>query len=128
MRRHKAVARIFLFLSIVKFTFASVAQTRTMDGMRIDSVTGAEDMTEVSEALPEWLGRSSTAGHLHSRFDMAAAQSFKYPDGPDENKFFNKELNRKMKEYLVLGSIAGVFTGIANGIQKEILGTVSPNA
>lgn len=128
MRQHKAIARIFLYLSIVNFTFASVAQTRTMDEMRIDLVTEAEDMTEASKALPKWLGRSSTAGHLHSRFDMAAAQSFNYPDNPKENKFFSEELNRKLKEYLILGSIAGVFTGVANGIQKEVIGTVSPDA
>jgi hypothetical protein len=33
-----------------------------------------------------------------------------------------------MKDYAVLGVVAGSFTGIANGIQKEILGSVSPGA
>ena len=63
--------------------------------------------------------------------DIIGSTSFNNPPGdpsPDDKKFFNKELNRKMKEYLVLGAIAGVFTGVANGIQKQILGTVSPNA
>jgi hypothetical protein len=125
MRRHKAVARIFLLISIATFMFAGLAQTLTTDEMRVDLVTGAEG---VAEALPEWRGRPSTAGHLHSRFDMAAAQSFNYRDDPNDNKFFNKELNRKLKEYFVLGSIAGLFTGVANGIQKQIFGTVSPGA
>jgi hypothetical protein len=46
----------------------------------------------------------------------------------DEHKFFNAELKDKMKDYAVLGVVAGSFTGIANGIQKEILGSVSPGA
>ena len=135
MHRHKAVARIFLFLSIVNFTFAGVVRTRTMDETRVDLATGAEDVTEAperahtqSEELSELLGSPSTVEHLQSRFDIIPAQSFKYPEDKESNKFFNKELNRKLKEYLVLGSIAGVFTGVANGIQKEILGTVSPGA
>lgn len=140
MRRHKAVARIFLFLSIVNFTFASLAQTPipTMHEARIDLVTGAEGMAEVSEMahtqsgeLPELLGRPSTAGHLQSRLDIAPAPSFSDASlaaDAEKNKFFNKELNRRMKEYLVLGTIAGLFTGLANGMQKEIMGSVSPNA
>jgi hypothetical protein len=47
---------------------------------------------------------------------------------PEANKFFNEELNRKMKEYLVLGMVAGAFSGVANAIQKQIMGTVSPGA
>ena len=135
MRRHKAVARIFLFLFIVNFTFAGVVRTRTMDETRVDLVTGAEGVTEASErvhtqsgVLPGLLRSPSTTEHLQSRFDLIPAQSFNYPEDKESNKFFNKELNRKLKEYLVLGSIAGVFTGVANGIQKEILGTVSPGA
>jgi hypothetical protein len=79
--------------------------------------------------VAEWLGRPSTAEHLHSRFDMVSAQSFNEgslsadPEDPENKSFFNKELTRKMKEYLVLGAIAGVFTGVADGMQKEILGT-----
>ncbi|KAF8493951.1 hypothetical protein F5888DRAFT_700631 [Russula emetica] len=111
MRPYEAVARIFLFLSIVNFTFAGVAQARTMHEMRIDLMTGAEDVTEAlerghtqPEELPEWSGRPSTAGHLHSRMDPL------------------------LMEYLVLETIDGVFSGISNGVQDEIAGTVSPNA
>jgi hypothetical protein len=130
MRRHEALARIFLLLSIINFTFAGVARTPTMHEMRVDLVTGAEDVTEASERghtqseeLPELLSRPSTAGHLHSRLDPI-------PDAedPETKKFFNKELNRRMKEYLVLGLVAGVFVGISNGVQKEIFGTESPGA
>jgi hypothetical protein len=130
MRQHKVVARIFLFLSIANFTFAGVANTPTMHEMRVDLVTPAEDVTEASERghtqseeLPEWLGRPSTAGHLHSRLDPPAQAV-----DPDENKFFSKELIRKMKEYFILGSIAGTFIGVGNAIQKEDFGTVSPGA
>jgi hypothetical protein len=61
------------------------------------------------------------AGHLHSR-DIPGAED------PEAKKFFNNELNRKLKEYLILGAIAGIVTGFANGIQKQILGTLSPGA
>jgi len=136
MRRHKAVAGIFLFLSIVNFTFAGLAQAPAMHETSVDLVTGVEDVTEASERgytqseeLPDWLGRPSTAGHLDSR-DIIGPTSFNNRPGDpaEDGKFFNKELTRKMKEYLVLGAIAGVFTGIANGIQKQIFGTVSPGA
>jgi hypothetical protein len=141
MRRHKTIARILFFLSIVNFAFAGVAQTPAMHEMRVDLVTRAEDVTEASERghtqseeLPEWSGRPSTEGHLHSRRDIFPANSFNTktlftdPDDPEAKKFFNEELNRRLKEYLILGSIAGLFTGVTNGIQKEILGTVSPGA
>jgi len=132
MRQHKAVARIILFLSIVKFTFAGVAQTPTVQEVCVDLVTGAEERGHTQSELPEWLGRPSTAGHLHSRFDIISSQSFNHgstvPDDPEKAKFFNKELNRRMKEYFVLGAISGVFVGLAQGIQKQISGTVSPGA
>jgi hypothetical protein len=131
MRQHKAVARIFLFLSIVNFTFAGVAQTPTMDETRINLVTGAADVTEASERgytrseeSPERWGRLSTTGNLHSRVDPIVV-----PDAAaEEKKFFSKEMNRKLKEYLVLGSVAGVVLGVTNSIQKEIMGTLSPGA
>jgi hypothetical protein len=73
----------FLFLSIFNFTFAGLAQTTTMHEIVVDLVTGAEDVTEASERAhtpseesPGWLGRPSTAGHMHSRFDLIPAQSF----------------------------------------------------
>jgi len=137
MRRHKALARIFLFLSIVDFTFAGDAQIPMMDEMPVDLVTGADDVTVASETghtqsgvLPKLLGRPSmsTAGNLHSRQDVIPAQSFNHLEDPESKKFFNKELIRRMKEYLVLGAVAGLFTGVANGIQKQIAGTVSPGA
>jgi len=144
MRRHKAVARIFLFLSIVSFAFAGFAPQRTppMHEMRVDLVTAVEDAT-VTEAperghaqsgeLPELLGRPSTAGHLQSRIDIIPAASFSNHasidlDDLESKKFFNKELNRKLKEYFILGTIAGIVTGVANGVQKQYLGTVAPGA
>jgi hypothetical protein len=97
-----------------------------MHEMRVDLVAGAEDMTEASERghtqleeLPEWLVGPSTTGPLHSRVD---------PVDPEANKFFSKELTRRMKEYFVLGAVASVFVGLSNAVQKEILGTVSPGA
>jgi hypothetical protein len=137
MRRHKAVARILLFLSIFNFTFAGVTQTPTMDEMRVDLVTGAEDVTVASERghtrseeLSEQLRNPSMAGHLHSRLDILPAAQSATTSSVDleKKKFFNKELKRRMREYLVLGTVAGVFVGVANGLQKQIMGTVSPGA
>jgi len=136
MRRQNAVARIFLFLSIANFTFADLAQAPAMHETSVNLATGVEYVTEASERgytqskeLPDWLGRPSTAGHLDSR-DIIGPTSFnKGPGDPAEKeKFFNEELIRRMKEYLVLGAVAGVFTGIANGVQRQIFGTVSPGA
>ena len=132
MHRHKAVARIFLFLSIVNFTFAGVARTPTMDEMHVDLMTGAEERGHTqSEELPEWLGRPSTTVPLRSRLDPIPLDHGTLSTDPEDleaKKFFNKELIRRMKEYFVLGGVAGIFVGISNGIQKEISGTVSPGA
>lgn len=137
MRLHKAFARIIFFFFIANLTLTGVAQTPTTHGMRVDLAAEAEGVTEASERghtqsgeSPEWSGRPSTAGHLHSRFDIASAQSLNERADPVDpaDKFFSPELIRRMKEYFILGGIAGVFMGIGNGIQKEIMGTVSPNA
>jgi hypothetical protein len=138
MRLHKAFARIILFsLFIANFTFTGAAQTLTTHEMRVDLAAEAEGVTEASERghtqseeLPEWSGRPSTAGHLHSRFDIALAQSLNERADPVDpaDKFFSPELIRRMKEYFILGSIAGLFIGVGNGIQKEVMGTVAPGA
>jgi hypothetical protein len=112
-----------------------------MHDMHVDSVAGAEGVEEASETShtqpevsPEWSEGPPTAGHLVPRFDLIPAQSFSKgslsidPDDPEGEKFFNKELNRKLREYLILGTVAGLFTGVANGIQKEIMGTEDPGA
>lgn len=138
MCRHQVVARIFLFIFIVYFTFAGLTQIAMVHDEEIpgDSVSGtAEDVTEASERghtqpeeLPQWSGRpASKAWDLHPRVDPVEPQLINAGD-PEKDKFFNEEVIRKMKEYLVLGSIYGVFVGISNGMQKEIMGTVSPNA
>jgi hypothetical protein len=139
MHRHKAVARIFLFLSIVNFTFAGLAQTPTVHEVRVDLVTGAEDVAGVSETghtqseeFPELLGRPSTAGPLHSRFfdimPIIPAPESSSASDPEKDKFFSKELIRRMKEYLILGGIAGIFVGITNSAQKEIAGKLDNGA
>jgi hypothetical protein len=46
----------------------------------------------------------------------------------EEHKFFTGELKDKMKDYMVLGIVAGTFTGLANAVQKQIMGSISPSA
>ena len=138
MRLDKAFARIIFFLFIANFTFTGVAQTLTTHRMRVDLAAEAEGVTETSERghtqseeLSEWSGRPSTAGHLHSRSDIASSQSLNEradPVVPEDDKFFSPELIRRMKEYFILGGVSGIFMGIGNGIQKQIMGTVSPGA
>jgi len=179
MRRYKTVARVFLVLSVIDFTFAGLPHTRAAHEVRADLVTVVADV--VMEASDK---RSSmAAGQAHSRRDpgglsipeqvpqpalpaeppplVAQPPPLTQPIGPAEPpplvqpidpaqpahpaepaskpaaasekeleaaKFFNKELTRKMKEYLVLGFVAGAFTGVTNAIQKQIMGTVSPGA
>ena len=132
MRRHKAVARIFLFLSIVNFTLASIAQTPITREARVVAevsemghAQSSSSSSSSSSEPPESSRRPSAL--LQSRIDFIPAASFsKDSKEPDEDRFFSEELKRKLKEYLILGSIAGVFTGVANGVQKEMMGTVSP--
>jgi len=90
--------------------------------------TVEEDQTRLLATPTIGAGIAEGPTVIRRQLDFAAAQSFKYSDDPNEDKFFNKELNRKLKEYLVLGAIAGVITGIANGAQKQIIGTVSPGS
>jgi hypothetical protein len=80
---------------------------------------------------PPYTGVSSTFPE-----SVASAKSVKAEEigktaaskAPDVDKFFTEELKQKMKDYAVLGTVAGVSTGLINGIQKEIMGTVSPGA
>ena len=227
MHGHKAVARIFLILSIVNFTSVGLAQTLTMHEVRVDLVTGVEDVAGVSgtghtqselpeplvgsqpmaghtqseelpqslasqptaehtksEEWPESFASQSTAGHtqseespesLASQSTTGHTQSEEFPESlasqstaehtqyeelpespgsqptawhsrvdeipitpapspgiavedPENDKFFSPEMIRRMKEYLVLGAVYGVFVGISNSVQKEIMGNVAPNA
>jgi hypothetical protein len=47
---------------------------------------------------------------------------------PKADEFFNKELMGKIKDYSILGTIAGVASGVISSIQKQIIGTISPGA
>jgi hypothetical protein len=50
------------------------------------------------------------------------------PTGSKADKFFTDEMKQRMKDYAVYSTVAGVSMGIINGIQKEIMGAVSPGA
>ena len=47
---------------------------------------------------------------------------------PKADEFFNPELMGRIKDYSILGSIAGVASGLIASIQKQIVGTISPGA
>lgn len=49
-------------------------------------------------------------------------------EAPEAEKFFNKELMQKIKDYSILGSVAGIAGGVITSIQKEVMGVVTPGA
>jgi hypothetical protein len=84
-----------------------------------DETTPPESRPPPSAALPEPnKGTTESAQPVH-------------PAPPAEKvnpKFFTDELKGRMKDYLVLGTVYGIYTGTMNAIQKEIQGTISPGA
>ena len=127
---YKTVARIFLILSVVDFTFAGLAQSRAMHEARVHSVKMAEDMTKASEKrhkqldeLSERSAKRSTVGHAHSRDDSDVSEdSVTGPkaDTPpnsmtgEESKFFNGEWKMDMEETLILTVPFVVMSGLAS--------------
>ena len=61
-------------------------------------------------------------GHPKLLHDVASKAA------PEAEKFFNDELMAKIKDYAILGTVAGISTGIITATQKEIMGTISPGA
>ena len=47
---------------------------------------------------------------------------------PEANKLFNDALKQKIKDFVVLGTVVGVSAGLLYGVQKEIMGSISPGA
>jgi hypothetical protein len=74
------------------------------------------------EAAPEL----ETAPELEMAPELETAPELEA--APEADKFLNDELKQKIRDYAVLGTIAGVSIGIVNGVQKDIFGTVSPGA
>ena len=128
MRQYKTVAQILLILSAVNYSFASIAQSWAMHEARAD----LEKVTEVleqrqtpleegSEGSEKW----STAGNLHPRDEVVESASAS--GAKPEDKFFNKELDDKIKEYYILATILALSVGASRGVQNQISGAVDPH-
>jgi hypothetical protein len=70
----------------------------------------------------------SSAESVASAPTVQGEEKGKMEPSPNFEKFFTEEMMQKVKDYAVLGTVAGVSTGIINAWQKEIMGTVSPGA
>ena len=132
MRQYKTVARIFLILSAVNYTFASFARSWAMHEARADLVKVAEDTTEASETGQTPSEKRSeirsTAGNRHPR-DAVAELKADAPASkvdPEVDPFFNKELDEKIKEYYVLATMLALSTGISRGAQNQIMSAMDP--
>jgi hypothetical protein len=126
MRQYKTVVRILLILSAVNYTFASLAQSWAMHEARTDLVKVTEELEkrqtpseEGSEGSEKW----STAGKVHPRDEVVEPASEANP----EDKFFNKEMDAKIKEYYVLATILALSTGASRGVQNHVSGAVDPH-
>jgi hypothetical protein len=126
MRHCKTVARIFLILSAVNYTFASLARSWAMHEARADLVKVAEDTTEVSEKgrMPseERSEMRSMAGNGHPRDELAEPEADAQTSKayPEVDKFFSKEMNEKITEYYILATVLAFSTGISRGAQNQI--------
>jgi hypothetical protein len=142
MRWYKTVARIFLILSVVDFTFAGLAQPRAMLDAHADWMKMAEDMTKASEKrhkpfdeLSERSAKRSTVGHAHSRDDGSEdSETGPKADTPpdsvthEESKFFNGEWNDEAKEEMVFVVAVGAVTGLASQFRDGITGPADPGS
>jgi hypothetical protein len=130
MRWYKTVARIFLILSVVDFTFAGLAQFRAMLDAQADCMKMAQDIMKASEKrhkpldeLSERSAKRSTVGHAHSRDvsdgseDSVTGPKVETPPGSvtdEESKFFNEEWKGDTVETLVFTVALGAVTSLAS--------------
>ena len=86
-----------------------------------------------AESPPKVVTWGSPVIHEYNT-DGTPLEAPKAPEAPkgsevdEAGKFMSEEMIQKVKDYAVLGTVAGVSTGLINGMQKEIMGTVSPGA
>ena len=133
MRQYKTVARIFLILSVVNFTFAGLVQSRATQQAVVHLVKMAEDTTKAPEKwnkpldeLSEPSAKQSTAMHAHSRDDTSSDGSFTGPkaDTPansvidDGKKFFNQELKEETEEDMVFTFVVSAVSGLASSLRN----------
>lgn len=71
-------------------------------------------------------GSSDEPGHTWSNLNNRDSETGSVVE-PD-NRFFDKALRTKIFRYTILGTVAGLFSGVASDVQKEIFGTVAPGA
>jgi hypothetical protein len=86
--------------------------------------------SESEEELPKTVTWGSPVIHEYNTdgTPLAAPEAPTGSEVDKAGKFMTEEMIQKVKDYAVLGTVAGVSTGLINGMQKEIMGTVSPGA
>jgi hypothetical protein len=140
MRQYKTVVRTLLVLSVVNYTFASLALSRAMRGARsarTELLKVAEDVTHMgsdkeavalkANAPPEPASSDPKPNpeEVKANAPPEPASSDQKPNSKD-GVFFNDELHGKVQEYYVLATLLAVSTGVARAAQFQISGKVDP--
>ena len=87
-----------------------------------EAIFGHPEWTPVTEIVPASPSNQFSSVGSHD-VENAASEA-----APKAEKFFSEEMMQKIKDYSVLGTVAGISTGIITAAQKEIMGTVAPGA
>ena len=89
--------------------------------MHDDSAPESADQSTHHDSAPVTADPSS---HLESVVSAALHEAAS--SEPEADKLLNDELKPKRRDYAILGTVDGIFTGPINGVRKEIRDTVSP--
>ena len=89
--------------------------------MHDDSAPESADQSTHHDSAPVTADPSS---HLESVVSAALHEAAS--SEPEADKLLNDELKPKRRDYAILGTVDGIFTGPINGVRKEIKDTVSP--
>lgn len=122
MRQYKTVVRTLLVLSVVDYTFASLALSRAIRGARsagTEVLKVAEDVTHMG------MGSDKEAMGLKANAPPEPASPDPKPNS-EEVVFFNGELREKVQEYYIMATLLAVTTSVSRAAQFQISDKVDP--
>ena len=109
MRPDRSAAQVLLILYAVSVVLAAPAgvSERYRDALAAQDVRAREDPNAATTA-------PKTAPPVE--------------EDPDDKLFLNKVLRTKIYRYVILGTIAGTFSGVMYSVQKDLYGSIAPGA
>jgi len=112
MRPDRSAAQVLLILYAVSVVLAAPAgvSERYRDALAAEDVRARED-PNVATTAPK-----------------TAPKTAPEEDPEDAKLFLNKVLRTKIYRYVILGTIAGTFSGVVYSVQKDIYGSIAPGA